>query len=89
MPQPYTNGELVIVIDCADLDRSARFWTVRHGSGLPCSATRSVPPPAARISASRRSYCVHLSSKNEGQMHAIMYVHSILISIRLDGSGRR
>ena len=27
MPQPYPNGELVIVMDCSDLDRSARFWT--------------------------------------------------------------
>jgi predicted enzyme related to lactoylglutathione lyase len=26
MPQPYSNGELVIVIDCSDLDVSARFW---------------------------------------------------------------
>ena len=26
VPQSYANGELVIVIDCADLDRSARFW---------------------------------------------------------------
>jgi predicted enzyme related to lactoylglutathione lyase len=26
MPHPYRNGELVIVIDCSDLDRSARFW---------------------------------------------------------------
>jgi predicted enzyme related to lactoylglutathione lyase len=26
VPQPYPHGELVIVIDCADLDRSARFW---------------------------------------------------------------
>ncbi len=26
MPQSYRNGELVIVIDCSDLDRSARFW---------------------------------------------------------------
>ncbi len=26
MPQAYQNGELVIVIDCSDLDRSARFW---------------------------------------------------------------
>jgi predicted enzyme related to lactoylglutathione lyase len=26
IPHPYRNGELVIVIDCADLDRSARFW---------------------------------------------------------------
>ena len=31
MPQPYPNGELVIVIDCSDLDRSARF-------GAACSA---------------------------------------------------
>ena len=26
MPQPYPHGELVVVIDCSDLDRSARFW---------------------------------------------------------------
>ena len=26
MPQPYPNGELVIVVDCSDLERSARFW---------------------------------------------------------------
>ena len=26
MPQSYPNGELVIVVDCSDLDRSARFW---------------------------------------------------------------
>jgi|GEM_PF-1674842 len=31
MPQPYPNGELVIVIDCADLDRSARFWAAVLG----------------------------------------------------------
>jgi predicted enzyme related to lactoylglutathione lyase len=27
MPQPYPNGELVIVIDCSDLARSAAFWS--------------------------------------------------------------
>jgi len=26
MPQSYPNGELVIVVDCSDLERSARFW---------------------------------------------------------------
>lgn len=26
-PHPYRHGELVIVIDCADIERSARFWT--------------------------------------------------------------
>jgi predicted enzyme related to lactoylglutathione lyase len=26
VPQPYPHGEVIIVIDCADLDRSARFW---------------------------------------------------------------
>jgi len=40
-PHPYRGGELVIVIDCADLDRSARFWsevlgyTAGHPSGGP------------------------------------------------------
>jgi predicted enzyme related to lactoylglutathione lyase len=27
VPQPYPNGELVIVIDCSDLDVSAQFWS--------------------------------------------------------------
>ena len=31
MPQPYPHGELVIVIDCADLDRSAAFWSAALG----------------------------------------------------------
>jgi predicted enzyme related to lactoylglutathione lyase len=31
VPQPYLNGELVIVIDCSDLDRSARFWAAALG----------------------------------------------------------
>lgn len=26
-PQPYVNGHLVVVIDCGDLHRSAKFWT--------------------------------------------------------------
>jgi predicted enzyme related to lactoylglutathione lyase len=26
IPNPYARGELVVVIDCADLERSARFW---------------------------------------------------------------
>ena len=49
MPQPYPNGELVIVIDCGDLDRSARFWAAVLGY-----EAGHAPPPVARISASRR-----------------------------------
>ncbi len=30
-PQLYRNGVLAIVVDCADLDRSARFWTEALG----------------------------------------------------------
>jgi hypothetical protein len=26
-PHPYLRGELVVVIDCSQLDRSAEFWT--------------------------------------------------------------
>ena len=31
MPQPYPYGELVVVIDCSDLDRSAAFWSAVLG----------------------------------------------------------
>ncbi len=27
IPNPYARGELVVVVDCADLGRAARFWT--------------------------------------------------------------
>jgi catechol 2,3-dioxygenase-like lactoylglutathione lyase family enzyme len=27
VPQPYPRGHLIVVIDCGDLDRAARFWT--------------------------------------------------------------
>ena len=30
-PHPYLRGELVVVIDCAQLDRSAEFWTAALG----------------------------------------------------------
>jgi len=37
-PHPYLRGELVIVIDCSDLDRSAQFWTGVLGYVRPGSA---------------------------------------------------
>ena len=30
-PHPYAKGDLVVVIDCADLDRAARFWSAALG----------------------------------------------------------
>jgi predicted enzyme related to lactoylglutathione lyase len=41
MPQPYPNGELVVVIDCSDLDRSARFWSgvLGYTAGPPAAGT--------------------------------------------------
>ena len=30
-PNPYAHGELVVVIDCADLDRAATFWSAVLG----------------------------------------------------------
>jgi predicted enzyme related to lactoylglutathione lyase len=47
MPQPYPHGELVIVIDCADLDRSAAFWSAALGYTASAAATgpyRSLEP---------------------------------------------
>jgi predicted enzyme related to lactoylglutathione lyase len=41
MPQPHRNGELVIVIDCSDLERSAQFWA----SVLGFTAGRATPGP--------------------------------------------
>jgi hypothetical protein len=41
MPQPYPNGELVLVIDCSDLDVSARFWcgVLGYTAGPPAAGT--------------------------------------------------
>ena len=47
MPQPYPHGELLIVIDCADLDRSAAFWSAVLGYTASPAATgpyRSLEP---------------------------------------------
>ena len=47
MPQPYPHGELVIVIDCSDLDRSAAFWSgvLDYTADPPSSGTyRSLEP---------------------------------------------
>jgi predicted enzyme related to lactoylglutathione lyase len=47
MPQPYPNGELVVVIDCSDLDRSAQFWAAVLGyepSQVTSGAYRSLTP---------------------------------------------
>ena len=47
MPQPYPHGELLIVIDCADLDRSAAFWSGVLGYTASPAATgpyRSLAP---------------------------------------------
>jgi predicted enzyme related to lactoylglutathione lyase len=30
-PNPYVHGELVVVVDCADLGRAARFWSAALG----------------------------------------------------------
>jgi predicted enzyme related to lactoylglutathione lyase len=30
-PNPYARGELVVVVDCADLDRAAAFWSAVLG----------------------------------------------------------
>lgn len=43
MPQPYPNGELVVVVDCSDLERSARFWCGMLGY--------TASPPSARYRA--------------------------------------
>lgn len=41
MPQPYPHGELVIVIDCGDLDRSAAFWSAVLGYTASLAGTGS------------------------------------------------
>ncbi len=38
-PHPYRRGELVVVIDCSQLDRSAEFWTGVLGYGRDGVAT--------------------------------------------------
>jgi predicted enzyme related to lactoylglutathione lyase len=46
-PNPYAHGELVVVVDCADLDRAARFWSAALGytdAGGYSATYRSVLP---------------------------------------------
>jgi predicted enzyme related to lactoylglutathione lyase len=46
-PNPYARGELVVVIDCADLERAARFWSAALGyadAGAAGATYRSVLP---------------------------------------------
>jgi predicted enzyme related to lactoylglutathione lyase len=47
-PHPYRHGELVIVLDCADLDRSADFWAAVLGyvPGATASGTYRALLPA-------------------------------------------
>lgn len=50
-PQPYPGGHLVLVIDCGDLDRSARFWTAALGyvrEGPPGDRYESLIPAGRR-----------------------------------------
>ncbi|MGW0230804.1 VOC family protein [Actinopolymorpha singaporensis] len=47
-PQPYLRGELVVVIDCSDLERSAEFWTSLLGytrAGAAVEPYQSLVPP--------------------------------------------
>jgi predicted enzyme related to lactoylglutathione lyase len=46
MPQSYPNGELVIVVDCSDLDRSARFWcgVLGYTASPPSARYRALAP---------------------------------------------
>ena len=48
MSQRYCGGELVVVVDCADLDRAARFWAGALGYSVQVSqhtAYRTLLPP--------------------------------------------
>lgn len=50
-PQPYPGGHLVLVIDCGDLDRSARFWTSVLGyvrDGPPGERYQSLVPASGQ-----------------------------------------
>jgi len=46
-PNPYARGELVVVVDCADLDRAAMFWSAALGyadAGGESTTYRSLVP---------------------------------------------
>ena len=47
-PNPYVHGHLVVVVDCADLERAATFWAAALGyadQGEAGAKYRSVLPP--------------------------------------------
>jgi predicted enzyme related to lactoylglutathione lyase len=39
IPNAYARGDLVVVVDCADLERAARFWTGALGYVTKLGAT--------------------------------------------------
>lgn len=49
--QPYLRGQLVLVVDCGDLDRSARFWASVLGydrAGPPAGPYQGLVPADGR-----------------------------------------
>lgn len=64
-PNSYARGELVVVVDCADLERAARFWSAALGyadQGGDSAAYRSVLPadgPGVEILLQRTSDAKH------------------------------
>jgi catechol 2,3-dioxygenase-like lactoylglutathione lyase family enzyme len=61
MPQAYRGGELVVVIDCSDLDRSAQFWSAVLGyepGRVTTGPYRSLQPQPPLADPDGNDFCV-------------------------------
>ena len=84
-PQSYLQGELVIVIDCSDLDRSADFWT----SVLGYVRTESGAGPYLSLVPADGSGCEVLLQQVSDPKHAKNRLHLDLRTKDLDSEVER
>ena len=77
-PHPYLGGELVVVIDCAHLDRSAAFWTGALGyirDGAAAGRYQSLLP----ADGTGRQFCAIRSYLSTAAKHGLNFFDALVM----------
>jgi len=92
IPNSYARGELVVVVDCADLERAARFWAGALGYLIEGSAGgryQSLLPadgPGVEVLLQRTADAKH----GKNRVHLDLYVDDPAAEVaRVEGLGAR